>query len=230
VIHAAAMTNVDRCEEDPGTAEAVNALGTQHVADAAARIGAHLLYVSTDYVFDGTATRPYSEADETNPVSVYGLTKLAGERACAPEATIVRTAWVAGAHGTNFVTTVLRLCGGDGDLRFVADQRSAPTYTADLARALVELALDRRAGCFHVTNSGHASRYELARETVALAGGDPERVVPISTDELNPPRPARRPSYSVLDNRAFLAAGYDALPDWRDGLARLVAELRSAPR
>ncbi len=230
VIHAAAMTNVDRCEEEPQTAEAVNTLGTQHVADAAARVGAHLLYVSTDYVFDGTATRPYTESDDTNPISVYGITKLRGERACPPDATVVRTAWVAGAHSPNFVTTVLQLCDGDGELRFVDDQRSTPTFTADLCGALVALATDRRAGCFHVTNAGDASRFELACETVALAGGDPDRVVPISTDELRPARPARRPAYSVLDTGAFRTAGYDALPDWRDGLARLVSELRSAPR
>jgi dTDP-4-dehydrorhamnose reductase len=230
VIHAAAMTNVDRCEEEPQVADAVNALGTQHVADAAARVGAHLLYVSTDYVFDGTATRPYRESDDTNPVSVYGATKLDGERACPPDATVVRTAWVAGAHASNFVTTVLQLCEGDGELRFVDDQRSAPTFTVDLARALAALAADRQAGCFHVTNAGDASRYELARATVALAGGDPDRVVPISTEELRPARPARRPAYSVLDTHAFRAAGYDPLPDWRDGLARLVAELRSGTR
>lgn len=228
VIHAAAMTNVDRCEEEPQTAEAVNALGTQHVADAAARVGAHLVYVSTDYVFDGAATRPYTEDDETGPLSIYGATKLRGERACPPEATVVRTAWVAGAHGSNFVTTVLGLCERDAELRFVDDQRSAPTFSADLAGALVALATDRRPGCFHVTNAGDASRFELARETVALAGGDPDRVVPISTDELRPRRPARRPVYSVLDNGAFGAAGYQPLPDWRDGLARLVSDLRSA--
>ncbi len=228
VVHCAAMTNVDRCEEEPDAAEATNALGTEHVADAAARVGAHLLYVSTDYVFDGTAASPYRVSDECNPISVYGATKLAGERACPTGATIVRTAWVAGAHAPNFVTTVLELAERDGELRFVDDQRSTPTFCADLAPALVRLATDRRVGCFHVTNGGQASRYELARETVALAGGDPRRVVPIATADLFPPRLARRPAYSVLDNSAFVAAGYDPLPAWRDGLARLVSQLRVA--
>ncbi len=226
VIHCAALTNVDRCEEEPRAAEAANALGTEHVADAAARVGAHLLYVSTDYVFDGTGVRPYVESDAPNPISVYGATKLAGEGKCGPDATVVRTAWLAGTHGTNFVTAVLELAAGGGELRFVEDQRSTPTFTADLAPALLRLAADRRPGCFHVTNGGQASRHELAQEIVSLAGGDPERVVPISTDELLPPRPARRPAYSVLDNGAFAAAGYDRLPEWRDGLARLVSRLR----
>ncbi len=229
VIHAAAMTDVDRCEEEPETAEAVNAVGTRHVAEAAARVGAHLLYVSTDYVFDGTATRPYKETDTANPVSVYGATKLAGERACPPDATVVRTAWVAGAHARNFVTTVLELARGAGELRFVDDQRSSPTFSVDLAGAVVSLARERRPGCFHVTNRGEASRFEQARETVALAGGDPNRVVPISTADLRPARPARRPAYSVLDNGAFEGAGYRPLPEWHDGLARLVAELGPAP-
>jgi dTDP-4-dehydrorhamnose reductase len=228
VIHAAAMTNVDRCEEDPEAAEAINVDGTRNVAEAAAHARAHLVYVSTDYVFDGTATRPYRETDDTNPVSVYGATKLAGERACPPEATVVRTAWVAGAHARNFVTTVLELARREGELRFVEDQRSSPTFTQDLAGALVSLARERQPGCFHVTNGGEASRFELARETVALAGGDPARVVPIATADLRPARPARRPAYSVLDNGAFQGAGHRALPEWRDGLARLVSELGGA--
>ncbi len=230
VIHAAALTNVDRCEEEPDLAEAVNAAGTGHVADAATRVGAHLVYVSTDYVFDGRATRPYRETDRTNPLSVYGRTKLAGERACGERATIVRTSWVAGEGAPNFVATVLALAGASGPLRFVDDQRASPTYTADLAVALAALARDRRPGCFHVTNSGDASRYELAREVLAIAGADPDRVEPISTGQLDPPRPAVRPAYSVLDNGAFESAGYPGLPDWRDGLARLIARLAGSSR
>ncbi len=225
VIHCAAMTDVDRCERDPERARAVNATGTQNVARAAAAAGAHLVYVSTDYVFDGRSWRPYTETDEPNPISVYGATKLAGERACPPEATVVRTSWLSGVHGANFVTAILRLADSPGELRIVDDQRGSPTCTADLADALVALARDRRPGCFHVTNAGDASRYELAREVVARSGGDPGRVRPIATAELDPPRPAARPAYSVLDNSTFVAAGYKALPDWRDGLARLLVAL-----
>jgi dTDP-4-dehydrorhamnose reductase len=225
VIHSAAFTDVDGCETDPQRANVVNALGTGNVAGAADRAGAHLVYVSTDYVFDGRSSRPYRESDPTNPISVYGSSKLAGELLCPQSATIVRTSWLSGAHAANFVRTVLRLGERAGELRFVDDQRGSPTFTADLAPAVVALAMDRRAGCFHVTNRGEASRFELAKETLAIAGADPRRVHPIPTEELDPPRPATRPAYSVLDTSAFEDAGYPPLPPWRDGLARLVAQL-----
>lgn len=225
VIHTAALTDVDGCETDPQRANAVNALGTGNVAGAADRAGAHLVYVSTDYVFDGRSSRPYRESDPTNPISVYGSSKLAGELLCPESATIVRTSWLSGAHAANFVRTVLRLGERAGELRFVDDQRGSPTFTADLAPAVVALAMDRRAGCFHVTNRGEASRFELAQETLAIAGADPGRVQPIPTEELDPPRPATRPAYSVLDTSVFEDAGYPPLPPWRDGLARLVAQL-----
>jgi len=226
VIHTAALTNLDRCEEHPDEADAVNAAGTRNVVRAAARAGgAHIVYISTDYVFDGRGTRPYRESDETHPLSVYGQTKLAGERACPPEATIVRTSWVAGRHGANFIRTVLDLGRQRGLLRFVDDQRASPTFTADLAPAVIALAKDRRPGCFHVTNAGTASRFELAKETLAAAGADPSRVRPITTAELDPPRPAVRPAYSVLDNEAFVSAGYEPLRPWPEALASLVAQL-----
>ncbi len=225
VIHCAAMTDVDRCEREPALAQAVNATGTANVARATVAARSHLVYVSTDYVFDGRSCRPYTETDQPNPISVYGRTKLAGERACPPEATVVRTSWLSGVHGANFVTAILKLADSPGELRIVDDQRGSPTCTADLADALVALANDRRPGRFHVTNAGEASRYELAREVVARFGGDPDRVRPIATAELDPLRPAARPAYSVLDNSAFVAAGYRALPDWRDGLARLLVGL-----
>jgi dTDP-4-dehydrorhamnose reductase len=228
VIHCAALTDVDRCELEPALADAVNGRGTANVARAAAAVGAHLVYVSTDYVFDGHERRPYVETDPTNPLSVYGASKLAGERACPPGATVVRTSWLSGAHGANFVTTVLRLASQPGDLRFVDDQCGSPTHTADLARALVALALDRRSGCFHVVNGGAASRFELAREVLARCGGDPARVSPIPTAELDPVRPAVRPAYSVLDTAAFVDAGYPALPSWQEGLAELLRRLDRA--
>ncbi|HEV3264541.1 MAG TPA: dTDP-4-dehydrorhamnose reductase [Acidimicrobiales bacterium] len=231
VIHGGAFTAVDACESDPDTAFAVNAMGTRHVAEASRRVGAHLLYVSTDYVFDGTLDRPYHEWDATNPQSVYGRSKLGGELEVAAVsgggATVVRTAWVSGAHGANMVKTVLRLAaaGGDGPLRFVDDQHGTPTFTADLATAIVGLALGRRPGTFHVTNQGETTWFGFARATLSAAGLDPERVEPIATQDLDPPRPAPRPANSRLDNAALRLSGLDLLPEWTASLNRLVQAL-----
>ena len=133
VVHTAAWTAVDACESDPDRAMAVNALGTRNVAEAARRHGTHMVYLSTDYVFDGEADRPYVEWDTPRPASVYGRSKLAGERECDPSATVVRTSWVCGVHGANMVKVALRLAAGDGPLRFVDDQHGCPTFAADLA-------------------------------------------------------------------------------------------------
>jgi dTDP-4-dehydrorhamnose reductase len=228
VLHGGALTAVDRCETEIDLAYAVNATGTRNVAEAAALVGAHMVYVSTDYVFDGTSARPYREWDTPGPTSVYGASKLAGERECRPGSTIVRTSWVCGAHGANMVVTALRLAGnGDGVLHFVDDQHGSPTFTADLAPAIVTLGLDRRPGIFHVTNSGATTWWGFVRAVLAEAGADPERVQPISTAELHPPRPAPRPANSVLDNMALRLSGLPALPDWQDGLARLVPALQA---
>lgn len=226
VVHAAAWTAVDACEADPDRAFAVNALGTRHVVEACERYRAHLVYVSTDYVFDGTLARPYVEWDQPAPRSVYGRSKLGGEQECPPGAAVVRTSWVCGAHGANMVTTALRLAEGSGPLHFVDDQRGAPTFTADLAAALVTIAVDRRPGTYHVTNQGATTWFGFVQAVLAAAGHDPERVRPIATEALDPPRPAPRPANSVLDNAALRLAGLPLLPDWHDGLARLVAELR----
>jgi dTDP-4-dehydrorhamnose reductase len=228
VVHAAAWTVVDACEGDPDRAFQVNALGTRHVAEAAARVGAHLVYVSTDYVFDGEAARPYVEWDEPRPLSVYGRSKLGGEHECPPGSTVVRTSWVCGAAGANMVRTALRLAGVDGPLRFVDDQRGSPTFTADLAAAVVTLALDRRPGVHHVTNQGSTTWYGFVRAVLEAAGHDPGRVQAIATAELDPPRPAPRPRNSVLDNAALRLGGLPLLPDWQDGLARLMAALERA--
>ena len=231
VLHAAAYTAVDACESDPDTAFAVNAVGTRHVAEAAASVGAHLVYISTDYVFDGTLDRPYVEWDQPGPRSVYGRSKLGGEHevrgVAGPSASVVRTAWVSGAHGANMVKTVLRLAEANpaGPLRFVDDQHGCPTFTADLARAVVRLALDRRPGLFHVTNQGETTWFAFARATLAAAGLDPDLVEPIATSELDPPRPAPRPANSRLDNAALRLSGLPLLPDWRDALDRLVGFL-----
>ncbi len=234
VLHGGAFTAVDACESDQGTAFAVNALGTRNIAEAAAGIGAHLVYVSTDYVFDGTLDRPYDEWDQPNPQSVYGRSKLGGElevRAISGSSgTIVRTAWVSGAHGANMVKTVLRLATADPEasLRFVDDQHGCPTFTADLARAVVRLGLDRRPGTFHVTNQGETTWFGFAQATLAAAGLDAKRVEPIATSDLLPARPAPRPANSRLDNAALRLAGLDLLPLWTDSLGRLVRALSMA--
>jgi dTDP-4-dehydrorhamnose reductase len=225
VLHGGAITAVDACEAEVDTAYAVNAVGTRNVAEAATAVKAHLLYVSTDYVFDGTSPRPYREWDHPNPMSVYGASKLAGERECPPGSTIVRTSWVCGAHGANIVKTALRLAEGQGLLRFVDDQHGSPTFTADLAPAIVTLGTNKRPGIFHVTNGGATTWWGLVRAVLAAAGSDPERVLPIATSELDPPLVAPRPTNSVLDNMAMRLSGLPPLPEWQDGLVRLVNAL-----
>jgi len=226
VINAAAYTAVDACESNETGAFAVNANAVGHLSAACELVGAHLVHVSTDYVFDGTLDRPYREDDATNPQSVYGQSKLAGEIAAGPGATIARTSWVCGEHGNNMVKLVLRLAANpEQALAFVDDQRGHPTFTADLAPALRTLAVDRRSGIHHVTNAGAVSWYEFVREILAAAGHDPDRVGPIATADLDPPRPAPRPANSVLDNVAWRAAGYEELRDFRQPLAELVAKL-----
>jgi dTDP-4-dehydrorhamnose reductase len=230
VVHGAAWTAVDACESDPGRAFAVNALAVRWIAEGCDLTGAHLVHLSTDYVFDGTLDRPYHEWDRTNPQSVYGASKLAGEQealALGPAATVVRTSWLSGEHGPNIVKTVLRLAreGSAGSMPFVDDQRGCPTFTADLAPALRRIALDRRAGRYHVTNQGAVSWYEFAGEILAAAGLDRALVRPITSAELDPPRPAPRPANSVLDNAALRGAGIPLLRDFREPLAELVASL-----
>jgi dTDP-4-dehydrorhamnose reductase len=179
--------------------------------------------VSTDYVFDGTKDGPYHEWDATNPLSVYGRSKLGAEREIDPGWTIVRTAWVFGRYGENFVKTVVRLAGEGGELRMVDDQRGCPTSAADLATGIRRLAVARMPGLFHMSNQGGASRYEMARDVLGYAGHDPERVVPITSAEM--PRPAPRPANSELDNMALRLSGMPLLPDHHEPLERLVKEL-----
>jgi dTDP-4-dehydrorhamnose reductase len=225
VIHAAAWTAVDACEGDPDRAFSVNALGTRHVVEGARRIGAQVFYVSTDYVFDGTKEGPYDEWDQPHPTSVYGRSKLGGERELDSNAAIIRTSWVCGFHGSNMVKTILRLAGEHDTLSFVDDQIGHPSFTDDLAVAIKHLVVDRRPGLFHVTNQGAVSWYEFAREVLRASGQDPDRVKPISTADLDPPRPAPRPANSVLDNAAWRLSGLAPLADFRQPLERLVKRL-----
>lgn len=226
IVHAAAMTNVDACENDPDRAYAINALGARHVADAARRVTAHVVHVSTDYVFDGAKGAAYHEWDDTAPISVYGRSKLGGEREIDPSWTTVRTSWVFGRHGANFVKTVLKLADErDGELPMVDDQRGCPTSAADLAGMIRRLAVGRIPGLFHVSNQVGASRYEMARDILRYAGHDPARITPITTADM--PRPAARPANSELDNLALRLSGIPLLPDHHEPLERLVKELAS---
>jgi dTDP-4-dehydrorhamnose reductase len=230
VVHAGAWTAVDACESDPDRAYRVNALGTRHVAEAARLTGAHVVYVSTDYVFDGSLDRPYREWDDPNPRSVYGRSKLAGERevlAGVPGATVVRTSWVFSTHGANMLKTVLRLSAERPELAFVDDQRGCPTSTEDLSRMVVTLSSARLPGLFHVTNQGPTTWYQFAREVVAAAGRDPGMVRAVKTRELQPPRPAPRPANSVLDNSALRLHGMALLPDYHEPLERAVKQLEA---
>ena len=224
VINAGAWTAVDACESDPDKAWLINALGVRHVMDGARRVGAHLVHVSTDYVFDGTKLDPYVEWDQTNPRSSYGRSKLGGEQEVDPGHAVARTAWVCGEHGSNMVKTVLKLADRP-ELAFVDDQRGSPTFTADLAGALRLLAVERRPGTFHLTNQGAVSWYEFVQAILESAGHDPAKVRPIKTDDLDPPRPAPRPANSVLDNAAWRLSGLPLLPHYRESLDRLVARL-----
>jgi dTDP-4-dehydrorhamnose reductase len=225
VVHAAAFTAVDRCETEQELAFAVNATATGHVARAAESVGAHVVYVSTDYVFDGTKAGPYDEDDEPCPLSVYGRSKLEGERALGPDATVARTSWVCGEHGPNMVRTVLRLLAEHPVLRFVDDQVGHPTFTADLAPMLLRLAQDRPGGVVHTTNQGAVSWYEFVRAVLVAAGEDPGRVVPISTAELRPVPAAPRPANSVLGDRVWRSLGHAPARHFSEPLGELVARL-----
>ena len=240
IIHAAAYTDVDGAEQEPERANAVNAEGTERVAKAAAKTGARFVYLSTDYVFDGRKSTPYLETDEPNPLSVYGRSKLEGERlalACCPRTVILRTAWLYGTHGKNFVKTIMKLALEQQELRIVADQRGCPTYARDLAVAIAKLIkLDTsnleppstglgavslpNGRTVHLTGSGDCTWYEFACEIVSLMGS-PARVHPITTAESK--RKARRPPYAVLANTVLAKNGIN-LPNWKDALARFMSE------
>jgi len=222
VFHAASYTDVDGAEREPDKAMAVNAEGTERVAKAVDKAGARLIYLSTDYVFDGRKTSPYIETDEPNPLNAYGRSKLEGERralACCPNTLIVRSAWLYGAHGKNFVNTIMRLASEQPALRVVADQRGCPTHAGDLAVALARvLDMDMR-GLVHATGAGDCTWYEFACAIVSLIGAR-VAVHPITTPETK--CLALRPAYSVLDNRALAEAGI-VLPHWKDALVRFLS-------
>ena len=221
VVNCAAYTAVDDAEEHEIDALAVNGNGVRALATACARAGARLIHLSTDYVFDGTATTPYAETAPTRPVNAYGRSKLAGERAVLevlPETGyVVRTAWLYGAAGRNFVQAMISLEGRRDTVEVVDDQLGQPTWTRDLAAQIIGLArADARPGVYHGTSSGQATWYELAREVFTLLGADPGRVG--RTTSASFPRPAARPAYSVLGHDRWAQAGLPPIRHWRDAL------------
>lgn len=226
IIHAAAYTKVDQAEQDRDTAYLVNAYGTRNLSAAAQQIGAKTIYLSTDYVFAGTADAPYCEFDAVGPQSVYGKSKLAGEdmvKSLSDKFFIVRTSWLYGLHGDNFVKTMLRLGKDQEELFVVDDQIGSPTYTMDLALFIQELMLTDKYGIYHASNSGSCSWYEFAKAIFAEAGL-PVRVQPVSTKDF--PRPAPRPAFSVLDHLAIRLNGFSAFRHWREALKEFMGSYR----
>jgi dTDP-4-dehydrorhamnose reductase len=222
IVLAAAYTDVDRCETDRDRAFEVNCRGAVNVARAAKQCSARLLFVSTDYVFDGTKTTPYATDDPRSPRSVYGQSKADAEVQVAealPECCIVRTSWLFGAGGKCFPDTILKLAATRPQLEVVGDQRGSPTYANDLAHALVQLCRQNAGGIVHATNRGQCSWYEFAREIIARAG---LTTVVSETTSDKFVRPAARPKYSVLSPESLEKRGI-AMPDWHDALKRYLA-------
>lgn len=233
LLNAAAFTNVERAEEEPGLAYLVNDTGARTLAEIAASVGLGFVHVSTDFVFDGTKDGPYVETDEPNPLSVYGASKLAGESAVAevyPDALVVRTAWVFGPAGANFVTKIIAAARTRGSLQVVEDEVGSPTYTLDLAGGILGLEERRARGIYHLAGSDPTrtpigpgvSRYDLALEILSLTGLDDVPVEPVPSTTF--PSKAARPANSVLDCGKAARLGV-TMPPWPDGLARFVAEL-----
>jgi len=226
VLHLVAWTAVDACEADPDRAFRVNGEGSRVVAREATRLGAGVIALSTDYVFDGAAGTPYAEDAPTSPQSVYGKSKLEGEKEirAVAHAAVVRTAWLYGAGGRNFVDTILTAMDERGSLEVVNDQVGSPTYAADLSSALCTLLEARAEGLYHVANSGEASWFDLAREAAKLTGREPERIRPATTAQVS--RPAPRPAYSVLDCGRVAKEHGIRLRPWREALADYLGDPR----
>jgi len=227
VIHLAAYTNVDGCEANPRIAEEANSIGTRNIATACAEVDAAMLYVSTDYVFDGTKISAYLEDDPPNPISVYGKSKWHGEqhvRAILKRSFITRTSWLYGPNGKNFVTTILKASHQQKVLRVVNDQHGSPTYTRHLALKIAELVETHAYGVYHATGSGTCSWFEFARTILDLWPVEGVQVLPISTDKSG--RAARRPANSVLENRGLKLANLGLMPHWKEALTECLDEIK----
>ena len=227
VMHCAAYTAVDKAEDDAEACFAVNHLGTKSVADACAELGCKLLYISTDYVFPGGGDRPWEPDDATDPLNLYGKSKLLGEeavRAATDRHFIVRISWVFGVNGKNFVKTMLRLGAERDTLTVVNDQFGSPTYTKDLSVLLADMIITEKFGTYHATNEGICSWFEFASAIIAEAGL-PAKVLPVSSDQY--PSRARRPSNSRMSKEKLTANGFLLLPRWEDALQRYLRELNT---
>ena len=228
VIHCAAWTAVDAAEDNEDRVRAINAGGTAHIARACRAVGAKMMYISTDYVFDGQGDTPWPpDCTDYAPLNVYGQTKLEGElavRELVEQFFIVRIAWVFGVNGRNFIKTMLSLGQKHESLRVVCDQIGTPTYTLDLARLLVDMIETDRYGCYHATNEGgYISWADFAREIFRQAGMNTQ-VIPVTTAEYGLSK-AARPYNSRLDKRKLIENGFAPLPDWRDALSRYLREI-----
>ena len=226
IVHCAAYTAVDQAEQNVVEAYRVNAAGTRNITVAAEQIGAKLIYMSTDYVFDGFTTSPYHEYDNTNPLSVYGKSKRAGEvlvQTLSSRYFIVRTSWVFGLQGNNFVKTMIKLAAERKELNVVHDQIGSPTYTLDLAHFISLLMNTERYGIYHVSNDGSCSWYEFACEIMRLIGKE-ITIMPCTTEDF--PRPAPRPKHSTMASYSLQYNQFSILPHWKDALVRFLAEYR----
>jgi len=223
VIHSAAYTNVDGCETNVEQAYRVNAVGSQNMALACQKIDIPMLYIGTDFIFDGSKTTPYLEWDHPNPLSVYGSSKYAGEYFVShllQKYYIVRIAWLYGEHGNNFVKTILRLAAERDKLQVVDDQVGSPTYTRDVALGISKLVRSDNYGVYHMVNKGSVSWYGFAKKILELSGVQGVEVEPITSDKLD--RPARRPAYSVLRNFALELTIGDPMRNWEDALEEFI--------
>lgn len=226
IIHSAAYTDVDGCESNPDKAFRVNGLGARNIAVAAQGVGSAVAYISTDYVFDGYKTSPYFEYDTVNPLSVYGRSKLEGENYVKEFATkhyIIRTSWLYGKNGKNFVKTMLELSRTTNELNVVNDQVGSPTYTPDLAAAIKQLVESRCYGTYHITNSDHCSWFQFAQKIFELAGICHMKLKPVNTEEYS--RPAPRPKNSVLRKFNWRLNGFDELRSYKEAMREYIQEL-----
>ena len=232
VIHAAAYTDVDGCEADREKAFTINGLGSKNVALGCKETGARLFHMSTDFVFDGEKEEPYNEDDAPNPLSVYGASKLEAERAVAAvldRCTVIRSSWLFGKHGKNFVEAILEKAGKAKEIKVVSDQSGSPTYAGDLASSIIRLmrcliGKDQVCPICHIVNAGSASWYEYALEILEIAGCDGVNVIPITSNELG--RPARRPGMSVLDTGLYAKLTGDSPRHYREALTEYLTERR----
>lgn len=233
VINTAAFTDVDACEKEREKAFNVNRNGARNVALGCRETGSRLIHISTDYVFDGAKGEPYREDDEPRPLGVYGLSKLEGEKEIEKlkiqnsnfKFLIIRTSWLFGRNGKNFVETIRRLSKEKEELKVVDDQVGSPTYTVDLSEAIGRLVYSNADGIVHCSNGGQCSWYAFAKEILKMCSMEKVNVIPITTSELN--RPAQRPSYSVLNNERYYRLTEHRLRKWEDGLRDYLSERSS---